>query len=256
MNRNSALVFPSPLIATPGCVPWINPGTRQIEWIPAPVVDEFIAGGAGNGPIGWLTTQVLNGGTIAAGTGDTGHPGCFDMATSAATNGVSNFRTSNNIVFGQAGKKHRLLMVFRTPAILSSAGDAYTLAAGFSDALTAGPVNSAALIEYSHSINSGNWNAKTNNGGAVTTATGGSNVAVAVTTYYWLYVELDSSVVKFWVAADVTGTPGTPGPFTYLGACATNIPAFANRSALQLSIIKSAGTTSVLTRIDKVVYSI
>jgi hypothetical protein len=256
MNRNSALIFPGALVATPGSVPWVNPGTRQVEWIPAPVVDEFVVGSLSSGPLGWLTTQVLNGGTIAVGAGDAGHPGTADMATSAATNGVANIRTSNNIIFGQAGKKHRLLMVFKTPAILSSAGDAYVLAAGFSDALTAGPVNSAALIEYSHSINSGNWNAKVNNGGAVTTATGGTAVAVVANTYYWFYLEFDSNIAKFWVAADVAATPGTPGPFTYLGACATNIPNATNKSAFQHSIIKSAGTTSVTTRLDKVVYSI
>jgi hypothetical protein len=221
-----------------------------------PVIDECISGSVGVGSIAWLTSQVANGGTIASGAGDAGHPGTFDLATSAATNGVANIRSANNIVFGQAGKKHRLLMVFKTPAILSSGGDTYVLAAGCSDALTAGPVNSAALIEYSHTINSGNWNAKVNNGGSVTTATGGSAVAVVANTYYWLYLELDSSVTKFWVAADVAATPGTPGPFTFLGACSTNIPATANRAAFQLSIIKSAGTTSVITKLDKLVYSI
>jgi hypothetical protein len=255
MNRNLSLLAGQAAPAFSGYVPWVNPATQVTEWIPAPVIDDCIGGGPSTSGFGWSVSSVLNSGTITVGSSEAGHMGLYLMQTSTTTNGVANLRLAGNLFFGQAGKKHRLMMCFKTPAALSDGTNTYTLAIGFGDATTAGPTN-AAMIEYSHAINSGNWLARTLKGGVSTSASGGSNVVVEAAKYYWVYIELDNTGAKFWIAKDSTSAPGVPGVFTYLGASAANFPdVSANRASLQCSIIKSLGTTSAQLTLDRVFLS-
>jgi hypothetical protein len=125
MNRNSALIFPGSLVATPGSIPWINPGTRQIEWIPVPV-RRVSSGSVGVRP-DWLAYDSgIERRHYCQRRGGRGTPGHLRPGHVSRDERRRKHSHANNIIFGQAGKKHRLLMVFKTPAILSSAAATLT----------------------------------------------------------------------------------------------------------------------------------
>lgn len=256
MNRNYALSFPGPPVAFAGQVPWINPATRQVEWINQPLVDDLLGPSIGSGGFGFTTT-LLNSATATLGGNTAGHPGVVSLATAALSNGAATLRTVSNSQSGPSPTgtiKHRLLFCFQTPASLSDGTDQYELWLGWGNSTGSKPTNGL-FLDYIHSLNSGNWTPTVGNGGAYTTASGGSSVAVAVSTWYWCYVEYDGASAKFWIATDVAGKPGLPGPFTFLGQCTTNLPQ-ANQYGMSYVIAKSLGTNSRVLTMDKVLVSV
>lgn len=231
-----------------GAVLWVNPITGLTEWVLPPMMDEMF----GAGPFSW-TTSTLNSG-VAAPSGnatEANHFGCGLVSTGTVNNGVATVRTVGNLgVIGS--KKLRIMMCIKTPSALSSAVDIYEFFAGFGDATTAANTD-AVGFNYSHTINSGKWNAKTMSGGVTTNASNGAgSVTVAANTWYWLLIEADSTSCKFYVSLDLNGSPTT---WTHIGTCTANIPTSGN-TGFCFQIVKqggSTGTTALFSWIDKAI---
>lgn len=252
MNRNLGLFAGNPVPGFPGQVPWINPVTNTLEWVNCLMADDLVASGIGTGGLGW-TTSVANSGTVVIGGNTQGHAGVISLNTNALSNGNACLRTVGNSMTG-GGHKQRLLTCLKMPA-LSNGTDRYEVWFGFSNS-TGGAPTTGVYFDYIDTLNSGNWTAKTSSGGSTTTASGGANVAVVANAWYWLYIEYDGVVAKFWVATDLSGSVvGVPGPFTFIGQSTTNLPT-ANQYGLSYVILKSLGTTPVSPIVDKVVLSV
>ena len=244
--------YPPRNIGLPGQIQWINPATGQPEWINPPMVDDFCASGIGTGGIGWTTT-VANSGTVTVGGNVQGHYGVAALQSNALSNGTAVLRTVQNSGTG-GGRKQRLLMCVQTPSALSDGTDRYQLWAGTGNSTGAEPTHGV-YFDYIDTLNSGIWTPKTANGGSRTTASGGTDITVVAATWYWLYIEYDGIVAKFWVATEVAGLPGRPGAFTFVGSSSTNLPT-ANQYGLNFVMLKSLGTNNRSLTVDKVLFGV
>lgn len=216
------------------------------------IIDECmsatIAGGLG-------FTSSTSGGTVTLlGAQNANHFGVYVATTGTTTTGMGNLRTGVNIaVFGS--RTVRLIECVKTPAALSDGTDTYEIYTGWGDSTTAGDTGSApgivdgAFFKYTHSLASGNWVGRTGSGGTFTTASGGTDVAVTASAYWWLGVEGNSTSFKFYVTADSNGAPGT---WTLIGTSASNLPTSGTTGFIH-EIIKSAGTTDRSWYLDKVI---
>lgn len=228
------------------------PGGGSAGWYDPPMVEEFF-GTATAGAFSW-TSSTANSGTVENGnnlTGSTGHWGQYGVGTATSTNAQAALRIGlTEGVFGV--KPIRTRWVVKTPA-LSSNVDKYQIWVGFGDSASADPTDGAMFV-YTHDLNGGIWTCKTWNNTSPTTASGGSDVTVVGSTWYYLDMIATSTSVDFYIASD-SGTPGVPGSFTHAGSCASNIPSSAGREfGLTSVIVKqggSTGTTNVKLLLDK-----
>jgi hypothetical protein len=202
------------------------------------------------GSIGW-TSSTLNSGTAAVSSIlDANHAGVYAVSNGGTTNGVGNIRNAgNNILFGS--RTIRLVGCVKTPPV-SSTADRYQIFFGFGDATTAANVDGA-FFTYSDNLNSGNWTGQTMSASSTTTASGGSNVAVTGSAYWWLGIEGNSTSCKFYVAADASGSPGA---WTLIGTSSATLPTSGTTGLLHM-IIKQSGSTGTTTEtfyMEKVFY--
>jgi hypothetical protein len=201
------------------------------------------------GGMGWTASTASGGTAVVSSIFTANHPGLYAVSDGGNAAGVACIRNpGNNILFGT--RKKRMIMCVRTPTALSDGTDTYELLAGFGDSTTTTVVTDGAYLHYTHSASSGNWEGITKNGGASTLATGGTNVAVTAATDFWLGIEADSTSVKFYVAPDNAGAPGT---WVLIGTSSTNLPT-GNTTGQIFQLGSSAGTRVDTFHLDKVIY--
>jgi hypothetical protein len=186
--------------------------------------DDFI----GNGTTSAIFT--ITGAAIAANSGTTNHPGTASIGTGATATGTSSAITSTTaIVLGNANAWTYNASI-RTPNILSSATDRYTIRAGFIDQSTNDGVDGC-FIRYIDTGNAGKWQGvcRSNSAESVCDTT----VVVATVAYYNLQVGVNGA--------------GTLATFVVNGtqSCtiSTNIPIIVARSTgAGVNIQKTVGT--------------
>lgn len=172
------------------------------------------------------------------------HPGIASLTTGTTTTGYASIvsRYASGILLG--GGAWRLRAIFLVPA-LSDGTDTYTLHVGFGDSQVAGNPTDGIFLRYTHGTNSGKFEAVTRSNGTETATDTG--VTVAIDTWYRLdiVVNEDASEVEFWLREADTGDSNLVATNT------TNIPSGTGReTAVQASILKSAGTTARLAHVD------
>jgi len=130
-------------------------------------------------------------------------------------------------------------------AALSTAAQTYVLRMGFGDANnSADYVDSGGYIEYTHTVNGGNFVFCTANN-STRTKSNSSVAATAKTGDNWDYLKV------------VTNAAGTQSDIyinnVLLGSITTNIPVAAGRAFdISMAIIKTVGTTAATLRVDRV----
>lgn len=201
-----------------------------------------------NAPYPWA--YQANGGGAAAQNGQptAAHPGVRTLSTGTDTTGeammlrgTSSEGTNGNIVLG--GGYHELNFVLNL-STLSTVSEEYTLWFGLGSGLEAfltHPGNYAAVFRYLRTTST-DWQGITRSGGSTTTASGGSNVAVATG---WNNFKMTINAAGTSVSFYVNGT--------LIGTSASNIPTSAsNPISIGIVIQKSAGTTARTVDVDYV----
>jgi hypothetical protein len=223
-----------------------------LSYYPVTQVDECFAQSIGSTI---FTSSVSGTGaavTITGGLALANHPGVYAIDCGTTTTGMANLRNSGNTTL-LGSKTQRFIFCLRTPTALSDGTDTYTLFLGLGDQTTAGDTGAApgivdgAWFQYTHTLNSGNWTGRTGSGGTYTTASGGSNVAVTASAFWWFGIEMNSTSVKFYVASDSSGVPGS---WTLIGTSSSNLPT-SGATGFAFQIIKSAGTAARPMYLDK-----
>ncbi len=211
--------------------PWPNTdNTVDLVWKRAPNVWEFI------GALGEWSTITFNSGTASAtGAGDVSDSGVFTGTTGALTNGGAGIRTGTApVVFGTTSEA--VYWRVKTPAAVSSNTDGYELYIGVGDnnGTDAAPTDGA-YFYYLHSVSSGIWIGRTRNNSSETTASGGASVTVTANSWWDLFLEGNSSSVKFWVSSDSGAT------WSYIGTSSATIPSTAGRESALNAYIRKVG---------------
>lgn len=165
--------------------------------------------------------------------------GVADMITGTNSSGYAGigkgFGTSvNNLVFGT----HELTLGLRVaPQNLSDGTDTYSLYFGFGDNQGAGDQGNGAYFRYTHSVNSGKYQAVTASASSRTA----SDTGIAATTTYKVFsivVNQAASSIGFYIDGALVATN------------TLNIPSSSTKLGVFLKIDKSAGTTSRRLSID------
>jgi hypothetical protein len=162
---------------------------------------------------------------------DTGAIGILSAGTGTAINTYRHhYIGGNNQQFNLGLGRTIIEWKCRLP-VLSDATDTYTAYVGMYDHQTT-PVDGA-WFEYSHGVNSGNWQCKVANNSSTTTT---ANTSVAATTS-WTTFTIDANAgatdVKFYINGSLVGTE--------TGA---NIPGSGRASQISYGIAKTAGSTN------------
>lgn len=176
------------------------------------------------------------------------HPGIRTLNTGTDTtgeammvHGSSSESTDGNIILG--GGYHEVFFVLNL-STLSTAGEEYALYFGLTSGLEAfltHPGSYGCFFQYKRGTST-NWQGLTKNAGSSTTASSGSNVAVATG---WNNFKITINAAATSVSFYVNGT--------LIGTSAANIPtAAAHPISLGVAIQKSAGTTARTVDIDYV----
>ncbi len=165
--------------------------------------------------------------------------GIGDLRTGTDVGGTSAVLTSPTILrFG--GGVHRLRWdCFQTS--LSDGTNTFTLRIGFIDSPSAEPTDGV-YFRYTHSVNSGEWQAVTRAAG-VETATD-TNVAAILT---WAFFEIEVNAAGTSAAFYINGV--------LVATNTTNIPTGANLTGIGVSAIKTAGAANIEFRVDLMAYA-
>lgn len=202
-------------------------------WARVPVIEEFLS--ATPGGIGF-TAIAINGGSGAWGAGENGHWGAVNQVTTTATNGAGGTRL-NNTVAGSFGTSNIIAYAsFRTPALLSTLAEPYSVMVGFSDSTTQNEPTDGAYFYYYHATNDF-WNAKCSAAASRSMATNINNVTYSASTWYDLRIDGNSTLVSFHISSDGGVT------WTHVADQATNIPTGANTFGYFSVVVRMGGTT-------------
>lgn len=172
------------------------------------------------------------------------HPGIASLTTGTDSTGYASLVTRNQSCIALGGGVWKIQVVFLVPT-LSDGTDTYTMRLGLGDSTVGAAATDGVLIDYTHSVNSGKFRAVTRSNSTETATDTG--VTVAIDTWYRLdvVVNADASEVEFWLREGDTGDP------TLVATHSTNIPTGVGReTGVQLSILKSAGTSARLLHVD------
>lgn len=203
------------------------------------VLEDDFTGGIDTSSSPFLTA-VSGAGASVANTGYTGeqnHVGVAVLSTGTTTTGYASVHTASAALLRLGGGAWRARAIFRLED-LSDGTNTYTLRLGLGDSQVAGEPTDGCYIRYTHGTNSGKFEFVTRSNGTET-ATDTTVTAAADT---WYRVEIignsDSTSVACWIKE------GTDD-LTLRATNTTNIPTAAGReTAVQASVIKSAGTTA------------
>lgn len=187
---------------------------------------------------GFDWTAVTGSGAFSIGNGEAGRPGVFVISTASSASSTPSISKGATAVLFGGGK-----VVFRMAIKLSNLSDGtetYTLKLGFIDTFTA---RDGVWFEYTHSVNSGNWQGKTSKNFAPSTLNG----SVAASTN-WQTLEC------------IVNAAGTSADFyvdgVQIGTASTNIPVSAgDETGFLMQVVKSAGTTARTVSVDYVLIS-
>lgn len=174
------------------------------------------------------------------------HPGIASMTTGTDTTGYASLisRSSSAIVLG--GGVWNFRAIFYVP-VLSDGTDTYTLRVGLGDSSAGADPVDGVQLRYSHGVNSGKFQAVTRSNSTETATDTGVTVTADVWYRLDIIVNADASSVAFYLREDDTGDS------TLVATNTTNIPTGTGReTGVQVSVIKSAGTTARLVHVDYV----
>lgn len=204
--------------------------------------NDFLTGAGGSAP---YFVQML--GTAAAaswGTGDTQRIGIVSLDVGTSTTGSGAIHTASTM-FRFGGGVCRTATAARL-AVASDGTDTYSARIGFSDAYSAGGDGTdGAFFRYTHSTNSGKWQAVTRSAGVETaTDTGVAGISASIQTFE-VQVNAAATSVAFYIDGVLVATN------------TTNIPSGAGReTGISTHILKSAGTTSRSMLVDYMAHHI
>jgi hypothetical protein len=180
-----------------------------------------------------------SGAALAASTATAGRVGVITASTGTTTSGYATLNTDPaSIVLSNGAVRFRCDIQL---SALSDGTDTYTARFGLGDVATGAEPTDGVYFRYTHSVNSGKWVCVTRSNGTET-ATNSTGAAVAATTWLTLECEINAA--------------GTSATFYANGVLqatnTTNIPTGAGReTGVQMSILKSAGTTARLVSLDQ-----
>lgn len=171
--------------------------------------------------------------------------GMVQVETGTTTTGRAAVISGASAIRSSAGR-HRLRWDLRL-GNLSDGTETYTIRAGFIDSAS-GESTDGCFFRYTHSVNSGRWEAVTRSNGTETGSATDTGIA-ASTSWVVLEIEIntDSTSVKFYingtlVATNTTNIPGNGG-------------ASGREFGIGTALIKSAGTTNRLMLVDLMAYA-
>lgn len=201
------------------------------------ITEDFIVGAA-QGSTNW--TPSANSGAVAQHNGATFaqlNPGVIELRTSTSSSAAPSLNLGVNI-FQAGGGAMSVEGVARLDA-LSDGTDTYTARLGFGDSTTGTAPTDGMWLEYTHSVNSGNWTFNT----ASSTTTTTSNGSIAAVAGAWFRFKITCN-------ADGTSASGFIND-VLVNTNTTNIPSGAGRSfGIQFSLTKSLGSTQRILYID------
>lgn len=209
----------------------------------ARIIEDFTGGGLANGAPYALSNSGSGSGYDGTIASESSHPGVAQLSTGTTTTGYAFMATksASAVVFGADAWTVRI--IFQLPD-LSDGTDTYTFIAGFGDAPTAASQTDGAFIRYTHSVNSGKFQAVTESNTTETATDTG--VTVAADTWYRLDISVNAAGTSV-VFALKTGT----GSSSTVATNTTNIPTTATRATgIICGLIKSAGTTARTAWVD------
>jgi hypothetical protein len=188
-----------------------------------------------NAPLGQWLYQGSNGSAIST-DAPASRPGVVALDFAANASARAGFLTStNSILLG--GGIHLFEADFRLN-LLSNATDAFTAYSGFVDSAT-GVGTDCAYFRYTHSVNSGNWQAVTRAGGTETAV----NTAIAASTVNFDTLRILSDAVggniRFFINDALVATITTNLPFgaTQQTGCGTNTIRSAGTVAMRAALV-------------------
>lgn len=207
------------------------------------IKEEFTGGGLTNGAPFATSTSGSGAAYDATVASESGHPGIAQLSTGTTTTGYTYVTSKSQSLVVFEDDAWTLRCVFKMP-VLSDGTDTYTLVLGFGDTPTAAAQTDGVFLRYTHSVNSGKFQAVTESN-TTETATDTGVTATADTWYRLdITVAADGSSVVF---ALKTGT----GASTTVATNTTNIPTTATRATgILAGIVKSAGTTARTAMVD------
>lgn len=157
--------------------------------------------------------------------------GAYYQSTGTTTTGRAVLYTGaalTHIIFGTHELKLRVRAAVHT---LSDGTDTFTVYMGWSDNISTGDVTDGAYFRYTHSVNSGKWEAVTAGGGSRTATDTG---VTADTTFHIFDIRVNQAgtSVEFYIDNVLVATN------------TTDIPTTAEYTGIVFRIEKSAGTTA------------
>jgi len=213
------------LISDGATAEWFHPRTHFH------IYEEFI--GSENtsdySKYGW--NRYVSGGQIAYTASEAGRPGILGVETGTGTSGYANlcFRPGSQILLG--GGRMVIEWAFKLSA-LSDGSNTYTVYMGLVDSTVGSAPVDGVYLQYTDSVNSGQWQIKTSSNSTTTTT---STATAADTSWHRATLEINAaaSSVQFFLDG------------TSLGTHTTNIPNATGRETVPgFLIAKSAGTTT------------
>jgi hypothetical protein len=210
-----------------GGVEWIHPRTHLI------VFEDFVGSeaSANYGLYGWERFQSGAGTSFGHTSSEAGRPGIVTIETGSTSTGYFNltWRLNTQILLG--GGRMYVEWIIKIPT-LSNGTDTFTVQVGLHDNQGAGVVDGA-YFEYSHGVNSGNWQVKTTSNATSTT----TNTSTAADTSWHVFavdINAAASSVTFYIDGSSVGTN------------TTNIPTGTGRETVPSCMItKSLGSASL-----------
>lgn len=178
--------------------------------------------------------------------GEDSHPGIATLSTGTTTTGYASIVTKAQDCIRLGGGIAHLRVVMRIPT-LSDGTDTFTVFLGFGDSAAAsGTPTDAVGARYTHGTNSGKFQLVGRANSTETAVDSGATAGAA--TWY----RFDIYVAAGGASADVYLKTGA-GASTLVGTISSNIPSGSGReTGIQISIVKSAGTTARTIDVDLV----
>lgn len=193
---------------------------EQFDFITASGINNFSSISSGTGAINAISSF---------GVDNTEHAiGVWSSSTGTTTTGRAGMAKGGIVIFGTG---HIWSWRFRQAiGVLSDGTDTFTVRLGFGDQVNAGEHSEGIIFRYTHSVNSGKWQAVTISGGSETAEDTG---VLADTVFHVFKIEVNAAgtEVKFYIDGALTNT------------ITTTIP---TSTGINFKIDKTAGTTARL----------
>jgi hypothetical protein len=202
----------------------VTPGEKRVYFFEDFVATQLLVAATSG------TAGAVN--SASATAGDATHPGIFTSNTGTDAAGRATLQFQNN-AFRFGGGTYIIETLSQIPT-LSDGTDIFTVRIGFGD-VSNGESADAAFFRYTHSVNSGKFQAVTRSNNVETGSATDTGVTAAAGTWYKFKIEVaaDGSGVDFYIDD------------TYVATNTTNIPLGAGRETGGIfSIIKGGGTAA------------